>query len=199
MNNDENLKYFWLSIRNIINKYSSNYKYIEKFNKTVIDLDKRKEYGEIKIMIDKFMNDNIENIIESVLLKMDFVDIHYLDRQISVWKSTNRDYKCNSINYNFLHLLNNISSQTQALYEEILKIYVKYLSSNSDNIYLYDIINLAIKNNKSSILHIFRNEIDIKRFIKKDCKKDIQSLQKMKTNKLINYLQYVDYKFCCNS
>jgi hypothetical protein len=186
MDNNSELKYLWLSLKNIINKYTLNKKYLEKINQNIIDLDKERKYDRIKVVLREFINDNIENIINSILIKMDFVDIHYLDRQLSIWKGIDKDYKNDSINHSFLHLLNGVSSQTDQLYNDILKMYVKYVTTKNEK-YIYDIVNLAIKNNKSSILHIFRNKIDFSYFIKDNCNKNIDELQQMKSHKLINY------------
>lgn len=194
-NADKECEFFWLTFKTSIIKFVGIQlkKVIITLSEELNNLQKDKKYEDIKSHITSFMNNHIEDVIICILKSLDCVSISHLRTNISRWEKIDRNFKCNSINYDVLIVVKNLSFRNNNVYKNFLEIYREYLNTN-DTDKLYTIVSNSIESNTPSILNIFKDSVDISVFVKDNCEKNIQTLLSMNSVKLIKYLKPLSAK-----
>ena len=188
-NADKEYEFFWLTFKTSVIKFVTIKlkKNILSLSDELNTLQKENKYLEIKHSITTFMKSNLENVMECILKSLDATNICHLRTNIVRWQKIDENFVCCSINYDLLIVVKNLVLKNND-YVTLLENYREYLNTRDVN-KIYMIVSDSIDSNLPSILNVFRNIIDVSKFIKDDCDKDICALEAMNSVKLIKYLQ----------
>lgn len=193
-NPDKDFEYFWLTLKNIVNKHGeikSKTKINEK-SKRFNELQKLKQYDIIKNEINEYIEENISCISKEILMKKTREGISNLYTNLKRWCMyylnlenimEKCDYCCG------LNVLGKLIKKGHKCTNDMIEIYYKFcLTKNKYEVkqtYI-EIFNFALNNNLAFIIDSIYDKVDIRDI---NDKWDYDAYDNIKGDKIIKKLK----------
>ena len=191
---DCKLEFFWLTFKDSIKSYLSEYELIElaEVSSRLNDLQREARYEEIQ----EYIKSHIEQIGYGMMATKNTYKLSHLETNLRRWnKLTGNDiYPSNNTFYCLLLVYINLHKANKNKQEDIdkmLKCIADYSRNTSDPSYLIELMNLSIENKMYGNIDKLRNILDIHAFLDPASKSAIKEshIKTTRAQKLAKYLK----------